>query len=450
MGNIVKRDGRSITPLVRSSCPEIPAPADMAPHYATEVVSDEEVRQADQVRDAPTPKSFFRSTVFSDVPVVRGAKVKTEALAGFLSAIELMGEPGELDIFCLIQIDPDEGAVYLEAHVGGMWLVASLSAEVRIDATVRAMFPVRNAVNVLRHVAAYSEYVEVGADEEGVGLGPYTMRVSSAVSEFPSGPVLKPAKVRAAMPSSYPEEILTRLGWLSRGKLHDLSGSYILEFREDFSDPENGRYVMRMHGRSRNRMGRLDLSGIVVESNATFIGDSPRSVVVSGRFIQALAAVANKQWIGLEFAAGRIYARGEDYGILSSAVELDENETLKLREDKPVCDDSDVVVRRESFKKVLSAAAQAGLKIRLFVRRGFLCVSGVQEAGNIGTFEERIQATVCSGYPEDGHVEVVGYDLEAAVAGCGGSTVRIRFNGPGAWVISEDRLYAVKLTGDES
>lgn len=283
-----------------------------------EVLSDEDMRfEQSLVRKAQNPTEFIKESARIHPPLIRGALVNLETLLGFLAAIRTIVHSTSASLLCSVKLwfnPSDHPKLFLEGGTHNVWTLVALEAEACTDKGFQTLLPIHKAINVLRATSTVQKRIMVGVDAKGIGLGSHAIPFGGLVEDFPQQPVLVESISRAAMPSTYCQELVDRvLLAQSQPKIEDRGFSGLLLDFEVCSINEKKEYVCVAIATDGYRMHILYMPNMMFD----FKGRVPPAIRVPGGFFRYLREVINHEWAAIEIGSEQLTAKGKDFLVVA-------------------------------------------------------------------------------------------------------------------------------------
>ena len=284
---------------------------EVCPRPDVEVLTDEEKKQQEQLRDVPPPTAIFDRQTRSPESLVGHLGVNTEALLGFLSALSIIAPDGP-DLVRAVKMSymsTEHGPrLGLEAASPTTQAYVLMKTDGESVSGFSVLLPLQRSINVLRALRGEYSTILIGLDNEMVHLGPLSISPAGSVSDFPERRPIYNVEARAVMPAYYLEEIVTRLLPVLVESIDSLNPRGLhIDFAEGVAVAGDGELF---HLLQLPRMG--------VESRIARV--ALPSVTIRPEFFRFLVPVVNRDWAAFQINADQISAAGDDFAVVTRCV----------------------------------------------------------------------------------------------------------------------------------
>jgi DNA polymerase III sliding clamp (beta) subunit (PCNA family) len=284
------------------------------PHPDVEIISAEEERHREQLKDPPPPETILEATPPVRPSMVPLIEADAELLLGFLAAAELPSlEDGTPPVAGLAKMSffpangSDKPRLFLEAANASVWMGVSMSVHGGGADEHSSVLPIQRAIGVLRRIRTQYNSVYIGMEKEQINFGAYSIPYGGLLENFPNRPPVLIGEVRVAFPAFYVEQVLSKL---LPAIGHDISKPQMTGIILDISS----RVALSTDG---YRMHLVKMPRIPVDTKP---GMSPPMVTVPPIFFKVLAAVVDREWAAVEIGEKQIVAGGSDYAVIAKTV----------------------------------------------------------------------------------------------------------------------------------
>lgn len=292
---------------------------DAIPLPEVEVVTEEEVRHEEQLRSKASPPEVFFHKAPEGAPGVVGADVNSESLLGFLAAAEFIVGTKDQEVLSSVKVTyrpGDDPRLYLESSGTGIWGIVALKASSQSSEGFVAMMPLLHARNAVNSTSLDYKTTTVGVHEERLCLGPTMIPFGGRVDGFPTQPVLRDWDARAVVPATYFEELCSKVIPAQADPTQEGFKGVLLDF--DVCEVEGQNTVVCVAvATNGGRMHLMQLPRMKIETKVP--GILPPAVLLPGRFLRYLSAVADGEWTALEISEEQVVAKGKDYFVVADA-----------------------------------------------------------------------------------------------------------------------------------
>jgi len=280
---------------------------------------------------ASIPEQFFRTAMLEDIPVAPGAEVNCRTFHDFLSSIQEItrGESNypPIDHVKIKYIPGNDAKLFIEGGGLNVWTAVSIDVRPRGDRVFIAKIPLQLAINVMNSLKESNKTAIVGADNERLLIGPYSIPYLEGAEDLPLHPALLPAEVQAIMPRQAIEEICSSVAWArSRDMSHPSLHGILLDFEPwmDTSGPEpEERVVLTAVGMSGQQTNVLRMPHVQIRlAEGRSQSHVPPTITVPAGFFYYLHAVVDGDFTCIEMGDKQISAVGRDYMAIADAYKL--------------------------------------------------------------------------------------------------------------------------------
>jgi DNA polymerase III sliding clamp (beta) subunit (PCNA family) len=288
--------------------PEAP-PADLEPAPTVEQLTKNELRLLEEAdKTAPVPERLLESVPMVKPSLVVPVEVNAHLFQDFLDSLTHLTRRGDVPIMRNVRMSYTEGELQLEATDGRVWGRVRLKAQGGRDG-FECVLPLQRARNVIRRILSRYATLSIGVDQANIHLGNYSFPHGGSLRDYPARPTLMPDQLKVALPACYISSILQRVG-PAVDPDHDrpvLRGIHL-----DFSDG----LAVATDG---HRLHLLALPEMKMATRSPH--QTPPSVTLTPEVFRFLAAVVERNWVGLLVHPQLVTAVGTDFGVLAQPLE---------------------------------------------------------------------------------------------------------------------------------
>lgn len=421
------------------------------PRPKVEVISDEEKRHEEQLKNkAPPPEAFFKDAPPIREPLAPGVVVPCKTLHGFLSAFEEITTNGTvypiMENAKVTASAGEEKKVFLEASSPAVWTVVSVKAKNELEAGFSMIMPIGRSKSVLSSLIGEYENITLGVTDDGVCLGPNLVPFGGRVEEFPQRPQLRDADAKAGLPAAYLKEICERVLVAKSSDPNEIGLQGILLDFEPCEIDGAMRILCTAVATDNARMHILRLPQMPIESSNP--SALPPTITVPGSFFRYLLAVVNREWAAVEIAEEQIHARGEDYLVVAKATMAGKTSMKSISSWRKVNVDHPGfwIVDRQELERIVEIASRTVSNEDLVMRFDAIrkSVEAIATGRDGSSYREAVSARHHSGAPV-ADILVDGNLLLDAIRACNSGLIRMSF----AYELADQRRLPIVIRGED-